>query len=867
MPKKLKKKFARLSTEVIPERYEIKIKPDLEKFVFEGEETVFLQIKKPTKTITLHSRELDIEVAEIIFNSKKYFAQKISYDEKAETATFHFVGPIRRGEAKLRLVFRGILNDKLRGFYRSQYEARGVIRHMATTQFESTDARRAFPCFDEPAQKAIFHVTLLVPTHTIAISNTLPISEEEREGNLREVVFSPTPKMSTYLLAFIIGEFEHVEKKTKEGTLVRVFTTPGKKHQAEFALECAVKTLSFYNDYFDIPYPLPVLDLIAIPDFSAGAMENWGAITYRETALLVDPKHSSSSSKQYVALVIAHEIAHQWFGNLVTMEWWTHLWLNEGFATYIEYLAVDNIFPKWNIWTQFAVNDLNRALSLDSLKHTHPIEVEVHHPDEIAEIFDEVSYSKGASVIRMLAEFLGEKDFRNGLRFYLKKHSYANASTIHLWQAFEKVSGKKIANFMKNWTGKSGYPTISVFEKAGKITLSQRRFFSNPSSGEELSDKTIWEVPIVISGKSGKVKKTLLNKKSANFSEVSKILGWKKINFGESGFFRTAYSPEILENLKQALRDGKLSEIDRLGLVRDAFALAEGGVYSTVDALALAEEYKGENSFSVWAELSIYLRKLDSLLEGTHISADFKKFAREIFDRAVKKVGFVKKTGESHEQALLRSLILSNAGNYGHEGTIIFAKKKMRDYLEKDEPVPADLRGAVYSISAEHAEYGNEKDFRKLLALYRKEKLHEEQGRIGRALASFKNKELLQETLDFAFSKSVRSQDALGVIASVWGNPLGRDLAWQFVKKNWSVFLERYGGGGYSLSRIVKAGNVFNTRAEYNDFKKFLKTHPAPGASRSVEQVLEKIDGNIRWLERDGEKIKKYLANGNLAES
>jgi len=628
MRKVSKKKGVRLSKDIVPERYSIKLKPDLEKFTFEGEETISVQVAKSTRSVTLHSKELDIEIAEIVEKHRKFFAKKISYNEKAETSTFYFNTSLRRGRTKLRIVFRGILNDKLRGFYRSQYEVVGEKRHMATTQFESTDARRAFPCFDEPAHKAIFEVTLMVPTHTFAISNTLPISEIEHEGGLREVKFSPTPKMSTYLLAFIVGEFEHIETYTKEGVLVRVFTTPGKKHQAEFALECASKILSFYNEYFDIPYPLPVLDLIAIPDFSAGAMENWGAITYRETALLIDHKNSSIASKQYVANVISHEIAHQWFGNLVTMEWWTHLWLNEGFASYVENLAVDNLFPGWNMWTQFAFFDLNRALSLDALRHTHPIEVEVHHPDEIAEIFDEVSYSKGASIIRMLADYLGEQDFRDGLRVYLKKHSYKNASTIHLWQAFEKVSGKPVARMMKNWTGRGGYPVIRIKEVGKKLFLKQHRFLSNPKSAEEIKDKTLWSIPISIMSENGKARDLLLEKRQ--ISIPVRAGGWLKVNVNEPGFFRTAYSPELMERLHGPLKSRKLSELDRLGLIRDAFSLSEGGVISTVETLKLADDYRDEDSYSVWVEFSMNLRKVYNLISDSSVSEDYRKFASDI---------------------------------------------------------------------------------------------------------------------------------------------------------------------------------------------------------------------------------------------
>ncbi|MBU6390125.1 M1 family metallopeptidase [Patescibacteria group bacterium] len=848
------KNSVRLSINVVPERYAIKLAPDLEKFTFEGEETITVRVAKATRTVTLHAKELDIESAEVVVGERKSFADKISYDEKAETMTLQFALRIPQGEAKIRIIFRGILNDKLRGFYRSQYFVAGERRHMATTQFESTDARRAFPCFDEPAKKAVFDVTLLVPKHTVAISNTLPVSEEEREDGLREVVFESTPKMSTYLLAFIVGEFEHIETRTKEGTLVRVFTTPGKIHQAKFALECAAKTLSFYNNYFAIPYPLPVLDLIAIPDFSAGAMENWGAITYRESAILVDPKHSSAATKQWVALVIAHEIAHQWFGNLVTMEWWTHLWLNEGFASYIEYLAVDKLFPKWQVWTQFAYLDLSRALSLDALKNTHPIEVPVHHPDEIAEIFDEVSYSKGASVIRMLADYLGENDFRDGLRLYLKRHSYGNASTIHLWRAFEKVSRKPVARIMKNWTGQSGHPVVEVKEKAGKIELSQKRFFSNPFSARRGLDKTVWAVPVAIGGAKRKVDEVLLERKGTSLPRRSGAVDWFKINFGETGFFRTAYSPALLERLRPALRAGRLSELDRLGLIRDAFALAEGGVSNTTDALALASEYSKEKSYTVWAELALHLRRVFNIISDTPTAENYRKFARAIFASAAAKVGWRARQGESHNETLLRSLILANSGDYGDAGIVETARKMFFDFLNRGKVISADLRGAVYGIGAK---YASEREFKKLMTLYCKESLHEEQGRLAHALGSFRDKKLLQKTLEFALSKNVRIQDTLGIIASVWGNPEGRDLAWQFVKKHWSTFLERYGSGGYALSRLVKAGGVFHDKAHYDDFKKFFKTHPAPGAGRAIEQVLEKIDSNIQWLARDGKSVAK----------
>ena len=833
----MKKSSVRLSKNIIPLEYDIRLHPDLENFTFEGIETIHLSILQKTRIVTLHSKELEIKTAsaEALLWRKRQskasalFAKKISYNKKAETVTFIFSKPIPLGKNKLTLVFKGILNDKMRGFYKSSYNIEGKTYHIATTQFEATDARRAFPCFDEPAYKAVFHISLVAPKNKTVISNTLSVSVLEHDAGYQIVKFSPTPKMSTYLLAFIVGDFECIESKTKNGILVRVFTTPGKKHQAKFALKCAVKTLEFYEKYFDIAYPLPVLDMIAIPDFSSGAMENWGAITYRESALLVDENHSSVSNKQWVALVIAHEIAHQWFGNLVTMEWWTHLWLNEGFASYIEYLAVDKLFPKWDIWTQFSTNDLGIALRLDSLLHTHSIEIPVHHPDEIGEIFDEVSYSKGASIIRMLADYLGEKDFRDGLRYYLKKHIYKNTETIHLWQAFEKISKKPVAKIMHNWTSKPGYPVVKAEIKNKKLVWSQERFFASSVSKKKAKDKTKWEIPITF-------------KKN-------------KINFGETGFYRTAYSKELLEKLREPIQNKKLSARDRLGIIRDLFALAEAGIISTTDALEFLSAYRNETNYTVWLELALGLARLEQLLAKTSSKKNLDKLILNLFSPLASRLGWNKKKNELHTDTLLRSLAISRAGRSNDKKIITEARKKFAQ-MQKSRYLDPDIRGAVYAIVAST---GGKKEYGTFIKKYKKETLHEEKNRIGGALGNFKQNRILCDIVRFAFSKNVRPQDTIGIISSVGANPAGRDVWWNFVKKNWKILVSRYGDGGHQLSKLVKAINSSAESKHLSSFKKFFKTHPAPGAKRAIEQVLERLEGNIVWLKKDGKKIEKFL--------
>lgn len=852
----MKKSKVRLPEHTRPQKYQITLKPDLESFLFEGKETIFLVIDKTTSEIILHAK--DLKVSNVHYRGKGVGlrAKRIVFDKKSETVSFKFLKPLPKGAGELSLEFKGILNNQMRGFYKSSYMHKGEQKHLVTTQFESTDARRAFPCFDEPAQKAVFDVTLIVQKNLTPISNTLPVAVAEHEGGFKAVSFASTPKMSTYLLAFIAGDFEFIEGRTKRGVQVRIFVTPGKKPQAKFALTCAIKSLDFYEKYFAINYPLPILDMIAIPDFSAGAMENWGAVTYRESALLLDEAQSSASSKQWIASVIAHELAHQWFGNLVTMKWWTHLWLNEGFASYISYLAVDHMFPQWDMWTQFAIHDFNPALQLDSLKNTHAIEVEVHHPSEISEIFDQISYDKGASIIRMLASYLGETAFRDGLRHYLKKHAYSNAKTEDLWAAFEKISKKPVKKMMQNWTQKPGYPVVRVIEKIKTLDLQQSRFFSSEISRKASKDKILWSVPLsYFSDKEKKLKKIVLNNQVSGLAK-SKNLEWIKFNAGQTTLVRVDYPSQLLLALRKPIKNKQLPVLDRLGILGDALALAESGQLPTAEVLALAESFKNEQEYTIWVKLASGLDKISDSLVQKDFRVTYNEFALQIFLPIAKKMGWSVPKTENHTSSLLRSLVLYHAGHYGDKATIQKAQSLFKNYINQGKAIHPDIRGVVYNLVAEN---GGKLEHTHLINLYRSSKMQEEKDRIARSLGRFRQAELLLKTLAFAFSKNVKSQDTPFVVASVTFNLNGAGLAWKFIQKNWQVISKRYAGGGHLLPRFISPLASFNQKNQALSIKKFFQKHKALGATRSIEQVLESIYSNSAWASRDSEKLKNWL--------
>ncbi|MCH8351430.1 MAG: M1 family metallopeptidase [Chloroflexi bacterium] len=860
-----------LPATVRPVKYRIKLQPDLDRFTFQGDESIDIHVVEATREIVLNALDLEIASATLHCGGSENTAESITFDEERQTATLSFGQQIPIGDATLDISFTGELNDKLHGFYRSEYTTpEGEQKYLAATQFEATDARRAFPCWDEPAQKAIFEVTLVVPDNLQAVSNTPVVEETMLTGGLKSVRYAETPVMSTYLLVFVVGELVYIHEKATNDTTVGIWTTRGKEDQGRFALDTSVKLLSFFNDYFGIPYPLEKLDHIAIPDFAAGAMENWGAITYRETALLVDEHNSSAGTRQRVAEVVAHEMAHMWFGDLVTMEWWEDLWLNESFASWMGTKAVDWLFPEWQMWTQFVNMDTARALSLDGLKNSHPIEQEVKDPAEVSQLFDAISYSKGASVIRMLEQFLGPETFRQGLSRYLTAHQYGNARTEDLWSALAEASGQPVTSIMDTWTKQIGYPVLSVESDrvAGRLDLRfhQERFVYDRLLEAGEPEPQVWQVPVGVSlqetsGGESEATRIVMDSRQASLSLTPPKAGfsesqWFKVNPGQTGFFRVNYSADDWERLVPAIRALELPATDRLGIQNDAYALSRAGLLPVTQFLSLARAYENEDDASVWSDLASNLRDVETLLADGPVHGPFQSFGRQIFRPAAMRIGWEARPGEGHLDALLRSTVLSQAGNYQDPEVLDQAKSRFQRYLQDPESVHPDIRGLVFSLAGQT---GDEATYGQLWELEKKATLQEEKIRLLMALTRFTQPELLRETLERSLSSDVRSQDTISVVSGVAANLDGRDLAWEFVKDQWPEFDRRYGGGGFGLMRLVSICSHFTTQEQLADVEAFFQEHPIPAAQRTILQSLERVRLNIKWLEQNGQELADWF--------
>ncbi|RMZ87884.1 hypothetical protein DV736_g4889, partial [Chaetothyriales sp. CBS 134916] len=848
---------------------------------YDGIVKIVSHVTTSTKEIVLNAKELEVVKVEVLGPDGAIVATStdISYDKTSERATLTLDKSLPTGNAVVSITFKGTINASMAGFYRSKYKpverpAKGTPtdgdhHYMLSTQFEACDARRAFPCFDEPNLKASFEFEIEIPDDLVAVSN-MPekgTAKGSREG-LKKVSFEKTPAMSTYLAAWAVGDFEYVEALTErkykgKSIPVRVYTTRGLKEQGRFALEHAHKTLDYFSDIFGFEYPLPKSDLLAVHEFAMGAMENWGLVTYRTTAVLFDEEKSDAKFKNRVAYVVAHELAHQWFGNLVTMDWWNELWLNEGFATWVGWLAVDHLHPEWNVWSQFVAEAVQSALQLDSLRASHPIEVPVRNALEVDQIFDHISYLKGSSVIRMLSNNIGQEVFLKGVSDYLKTHAYGNARTNDLWAALSKTSGQDVQTFMDPWIRKIGFPVVTVTEEPGQITLRQSRFLIT-GDVEAKEDETTWWVPVGL--KTGQPPKTVQSALTVKEDTLRNIDDhFYKINAEQSSFYRTNYPPQRLVKLGQA--QDQLSVEDKIGLLGDATALAVSGDGSTPALLSLIEGFKDEKNFLVWSQISSSLSKVRAVFyTNKEITAGLKNFSLKLVSPAAEAIGWNFPKDEEWLTGQLRKLLLAMAATAGHNDIIAEGQKKFVAWKVGDtKAIHQNLRGLIFNLAVGN---GGKDEYSAVKEEYFKTTSVDGKEISIQALGKTKSKELANDLLNFVTSEDVPVQDAHSGIISVSANSETKDVAWEYTKTNWDRVNKRLGVSNVTLDRWIKMGLAsYSDESFGQDITAFFKDKDTGAFNRSLVVVTDTIKGNANYKARDEKVFQPHLQTLEQASS
>jgi tricorn protease interacting factor F2/3 len=829
-----------------PLNYKLIFEPDLKKFTFDGLESVSINCKKSVNIITMNCAELKIKSC-IVKSGKKIIKSTPKINEKTEELQIK-LGEKIRGLCTVDLEFKGILNDRLLGFYRSKYQQNGKTKYLATTQFEAADARRAFPCWDEPEAKATFEISIIADNKFTAISN-MPIKTKKKIGNKITYNFQKTPLVSTYLIYLGVGEFEYLTGKAGK-IQIRVVTTKGNTSKGKFSLELGKKLLTSYEKYFGIKFPLPKLDLIAVPDFAAGAMENWGAITFRETILLYDPKTSSTRTKQFIAEVISHEIAHMWFGNLVTMKWWNDLWLNESFATFMATKFVDKFYPEWDLWNQFVEDAMNVAMGLDSLKTTHPIDVKVNSPAEIREIFDAISYDKGGCVLRMLENYVGEPNFQKGLKKYLSDFKYKNAKGQDLWDAIGKASGMPVTTMINTWLKQPGFPLVEINQDGNNLKIKQKRYLLE---SDKKFSKGLWSIPLSL-GLEKETSKTLFSKKSMSVKLPKNTIGFVA-NYGRKGFYRVKYDEGILLDLKMLVDQKRIPSIDRWAIQNDLFSLCVSGDEQVRNYLDFSDAYFDEDSYLASVNVahnlaSLYFRAFDE-----KFIEEIRSYAINYFRKILSNLGWEPQKSDKHTDALLRTFTIAVLGKMNDDAVTVEAIKKYHKFLKSPSSLSPDLIETICSIAAWN---GNSKTFAELKKLYTNAKTMEEKLRFLGAMCGFQDKKLLVRTLNFSQTSEVRSQNMQLPIMKVAGNPYGEKVLWPWLKKNWKNINKKVGHGNPLFNRIVASIAGVADDSMENEIKLFFKNNPTPGTERTQSQTLERIRINSKFLRT----MRKEFKNG-----
>lgn len=850
----------RLSPDVRPERYDIHLDCDLKSFSFSGDETIALDIAATQDKIVLNALDLDIKSALLYpADSSKEKGEKLSIklDTALERVELTGTGKIKEGKYKLSLSFDGTINDKLRGFYRSaQNMPNGEKNWIGLTQFEATDARRAFPSFDEPEFKSVFKLALTVDKTLTAVSNT-PIESENESGNGKKTfAFKPTMKMSTYIVAFVIGQFEVSKPVDVDGIPMRIYAPLGKLALTSFSLEIGAAALSFFNKYYGIPYPGEKMDMIAVPDFAFGAMENLGAVIYRENALLVDPKAASHAELERVADVVAHELAHMWFGNLTTMKWWNGIWLNEAFATFMELVAVDNWKPQWKRWETFGVSRA-AAFATDGLTATRKIEFPVIKPEEANGMFDVLTYEKGASVLRMLEQYIGAAKFKEGVNLYLSKHKFANTETHDLWDALGERAGEPVQDIMNSWIFQEGHPLVKVELAADKRTvkLSQQRFFYLKEAGK--GDKTVFQVPLLLKAltKDGiKESRFLLTGTEGQYqfdSEVETVL----VNAGGHGFYRVLYQSPLLEKLKAALAESykkdpaadklTLSTLERFNLVNDLWALTVNGSVSLSEFFDFIKLAKLESDKNVWSVIVSALQYVDRVFpkDRKRVNALTKELLRPTYEC----LGFEEQASDSEQVKQMRGLTIQALGTTGDDKDVqAEAAKRYEAHKSGQAKLAPDVLTATVFVLAGCGDAARYEEFSEA---FRKAQSPQESDRYMYALAMFDDSALLQKTLEKTLTGEVRSQNAPYLVRNVLLNPAARASGWQFVKDNWEKIRELF--PALIITRLVEGVTGLIDEDIAADVDKFFASHPVKEGQKTCDQHLEKLKVAIAFLQRE----------------
>ncbi|MFL6206336.1 MAG: M1 family metallopeptidase [Acidimicrobiales bacterium] len=838
----------RLPRTVLPRRYALSLTPDLEAATFEGAVDVDVDVAEATREVVLNAVDLEVDQAWVTASGRRIPAA-VALDHDTERATLALDEELPPGEAVVSLRFRGLLNDKLRGFYRSTFcDDDGVEHVIATTQFEATDARRAFPCWDEPDLKARFAITLHVAEDLRAVSNARVASDEVIDGR-RRVRFAETMTLSTYLVAFIVGPLEATEPVDVAGTPLRLLCPPGKLHLTTFGLDVADFSLRYLADYFDIPYPGDSMDLVAIPDFAFGAMENLGCVTFRETLLLADPHHATQGELQNVVDVIAHELAHMWFGDLVTMKWWNGIWLNEAFATFMELKVTDAFRPEWDRWVSFGLAR-STAFDTDSLKTTRPIEYPVISPADAEGMFDVLTYEKGAAVVRMLEQYLGEEEFRAGLRKYMANHQYGNTETTDLWDAIEEASGEPVRRIMDSWIFQGGFPIISVeaSDDGRQLRFRQDAFQYLPDE----QDATRWAVPLQLryALESGEVvRTTTLLEDDTLTLDLPEPVVWVVANADGHGFYRVRMSAPLRQALVAA-GGSTLSDVERYGLVDDTWASVLAGTTSAEDYLAMADGFGSEHDVSVWRRLLNGVEQIERLVEGDARTA-LQARVRMLVGPALERLGWDDRPQDGDRDRELRGLLIGTLANLGADPD---ARARVHDLFERycadSDSVEANVAAAVVRATAATA---GPAEVDMMIERFQHGSTPQEELRFLYALSDVREPEQMARVLELSMTPAVRTQNAPFLIAACIANRDNGAQAWRLVHERWDEMNERFPSN--SIVRMLSGMRSVNDPALAADIEAFTAEHPVPQAKQTLQQHLERLRVSVALREREAARL------------